>query len=169
MGQVKAAFTERMQEQVNLLTAITNTQSQHASDLISLQQKDKANQETFTDVQQRLTKPETAPSPPPRANSSTTAEERQPALILGGRADDQDAAITQQLAKDATASLQSDIDMQDAFVPGVRRGYLVVPYTARQQESEGNTYTLPKPYRKFDKPTKPPAQSIQMAKSSTYG
>ena len=138
VGQVEAAITERMQEQVNLLAAITHTQSQHTADLVSLKQKDKANQETFTDIKQRLTKLESAPLPSPlRANSSTTAEERQPALIMGGWADDQDAAFTLPLAKDAVANLQLDVDMQEAFV---KRGYLVVPYAPKQHESEGNMY-----------------------------
>ena len=77
-----------MQEQVNLLTAITTTQSQHTADLFSLQQKEKTNQDTFNDIQQRLSKLETTPLPPPKANSSTAADERQPALIMGGWAHD---------------------------------------------------------------------------------
>ena len=120
IGQVETAFADRMAEQVNLLTAITNTQTKHSSDLANLQNKDKENHRAFQEIQLRLTKLETTtPTSPPRANSSTTAEERQPALIMGGWADDQDAAMTLQLAKDAVASLQLDVDMEEAFVPGV--------------------------------------------------
>ena len=141
VGQVENAFAERMKEQVSLLTAITQTQTQHSTDLASLQQQDKHTRATITSIQDRLTKLEiTPPTLQARANSSTTAEERQPALIMGGWADDQDATVTLQLAKDAVTSLQLDIDMEDAFVPGVRRGYLVMPYTARRAETESNMH-----------------------------
>ena len=38
------------------------------------------------------------------------------------------------------AGLQLDVDMEKSFVPGVRRGYLVVPYMPRTNESEGNMH-----------------------------
>ena len=88
VSQVESQFTERMQEQVNLLTAITNTQSQHTNDLIALQQQDKHTQESIATIQERLVKLETQPQRQPHASSTTTAEDRQPALIMGGWADD---------------------------------------------------------------------------------
>ena len=130
-----------MKEQVTLLTAITQTQTQHSADLLSLQQQDRNTQATITTIQDRLAKLEVAPpAMQTRANSSTTAEERQPALIMGGWADDQEATTTLRLAKDAATTLQLDVDMEQAFVPGVRRGYLVIPYAARRAESEGNMH-----------------------------
>ena len=127
---------------MTLLTAITQTQTQHSADLASLQQQDKNTQATITTIQDRLTKLEVAPPTfQARANSSTTAEERQPALIMGGWADDQEATATLQLAKDAVTALQLDVDMEEAFVPGVRRGYLVIPYAARSTETEGNMHS----------------------------
>ena len=130
-----------MKEQVNLLTAITNTQSQHSTDLANLQLKDKANQDLFKDIQQRLTKLETHPTPT-RATSTTTAEDRQPALIMGGWADDQEANTTLQLAKEACHNLKLDIDMRDAFVPGLRCGYLLIPCKPGDQEPAQAMYTL---------------------------
>ena len=140
VGQVESAFAEHMQEQVNVLTAITNTQSQHTSDLIALQQQDKVNKETIITIQQRLEKLEANPPRQQHTKPTTTVEDRQPALIMGGWADDQEANSTLQLAKDAVASLQLDVDMEKSFVPGVRRGYLVVPYMPRTNESEGNMH-----------------------------
>ena len=116
VGQVEAAFTERMQEQVNLLTATTHTQSQHTADLIGLQQQDKVNQETFIDIKKRETTPAVLP---PRANSSTTADERQPELIMGGWADDQDASVTLQLAKDAVATSNSTWTCREPLCRGL--------------------------------------------------
>ena len=116
LGQVEAAFTERMQEQVNLLTATTHTQSQHTADLIGLQQQDKVNQETFTEIKKRETTPAVLP---PRANSSTTADERRPELIMGGWADDQDASVTLQLAKDAVATSNSTWTCREPLCRGL--------------------------------------------------
>ena len=135
IGQVETALTDRIAEQVNLLTAIANTQTKHSSDLANLQDKDKENQLTFQEIQQRLQKLETTPLGP-RLTSTSTTDDRQPAMIMGGWTDDQDAEITLRLANEACKSLQLDLDMDSAFVPGLRRGYLVVPYKPRQQESE---------------------------------
>ena len=140
VSNVESQFTERMQEQVNLLTAITHTQSQHTNDLIALQQQDKQTQASIATIQERLVKLETQPQRQPFASSTTTAEDRQPALIMGGWADDQEANTTLQLAKDAVKSLQLDVDMEEAFVPGIRRGYLVVPYGPRNKESDGGMH-----------------------------
>ena len=140
VSHVESQFTERMQEQVNLLTAITNTQSQRTNDLIALQQQDKHTQESIATLQERLTKLETQPQRQQHTSSTTTAEDRQPALIMGGWADDQEANTTLQLAKDAVKNLQLDVDMEEAFVPGIRRGYLVVPYGPRNRESDGATH-----------------------------
>ena len=84
VGQVETAFTERMPEQVNLLTAITNTQSQHTTDLIAMQQQNKLNKETITSIQQRLTKLESNPPRQPRTNSTTTVEDRAHYGGMGG-------------------------------------------------------------------------------------
>ena len=129
VGQVESAFTERMQEQVNLLTAITNTQSQHTTDLIALQRQEKVNTESITSIQQRLDKLESNPPKQPHTNSTTAVEDRQPALMMGG-----------QLAKDTVAKMQLDIDMEGVFVPGVRRGYLVIPYATHNNQTEGNMF-----------------------------
>ena len=110
IAQVETAFTDRMKEQVNLLTAITNTQPQHSTDLASLHTKDKANQDASQDIRQRLEKLEAQPLPS-RATSITTAEDRQPAVIMAGWADDQEAATTMDLAKEACNNLKLDIDM----------------------------------------------------------
>ena len=55
---------------------------------------------------------------------------------MGGWVDDQEAAATMQLATEACNNLHLDIDMQEAFVPGLRRGYLVIPYKPKVNENE---------------------------------
>ena len=46
------------------------------------------------------------------------------------------AASTLEAAKAMVAQLRLDIDFEEAFVPGIRRGYDIVPYTARSGEAE---------------------------------
>ena len=157
IAQVETAFTDRMKEQVNLLTAITNTQSQHSTDLANLQNKDKANQEAFQDIRQRRENLETQATSL-RANF-TTAEKMQPDLIMGGWADDQEAATTMHLATEACNNLHLDIDMQEAFVPGLRRGYLVTWSSHTSPKSVRMRVPCfpdsPRQSSKSSKPTKP--------------
>ena len=64
--------------------------------------------------------------------------ERRRALIMGGWSEDNTAASTLESAKAMVAQLRLDIDFGEAFVTGIRRGYVMVPYTARQGETEGH-------------------------------
>ena len=48
---------------------------------------------------------------------------------------------TQASRCNAVNSLKLDVDMSEAFVPGVRRGYLVVPYATRHMETESNMHS----------------------------
>ena len=59
---------------------------------------------------------------------------RRPALVLGGW--DPDTAATDMLenAKKLIQELRLDLDTEDIFVPGVRRGFAIVPYGARSGE-----------------------------------
>ena len=59
--------------------------------------------------------------------------ERRRALIMGGWSEDNVAANTLESAKVTVAQLQLDIE---AFVPQMRRGYVIVPYSARTGETE---------------------------------
>ena len=63
--------------------------------------------------------------------------ERRRALIMGGWAEDNVASNTLESAKAMVAQLRLDIDFGEAFVPGIRRGYAIVPYTTRPGETEG--------------------------------
>ena len=74
-------------------------------------------------------------------NKSTTLRshaegdgERRRGLIMGGWSGDNMAASTLLAAKAMVAQLRLDIDFGEAFVPGIRRGYVIVPYTTQCQE-----------------------------------
>ena len=62
--------------------------------------------------------------------------ERRRALIMGGWSEDNVAASTLESAKAMVAQLRLDIDLSEAFVPGIRRGYVIVPYSTRTGETE---------------------------------
>ena len=60
---------------------------------------------------------------------------------MGGWAGDQEVATTKHLAQEACNNFCLDIDMQDAVVPGLPRGYLVIPYKPKDNESEQTMYS----------------------------
>ena len=62
--------------------------------------------------------------------------ERRRALIMGGWLEDNVAANTLESTKAMVAQLRLDIDLSEAFVPGIRRGYVIIPYSARTGETE---------------------------------
>ena len=62
--------------------------------------------------------------------------ERRRALIMGGWSENT-AANTLESAKTMVAQLRLDIDFREAFVPKIRRGYVIVPYSACNGETEG--------------------------------
>ncbi|CAE7328182.1 pol [Symbiodinium sp. CCMP2456] len=71
-----------------------------------------------------------------RGSEGSTAEPVRPALVLGGWAAEQAASETLRLVKQHVAQLEIDLDMDEAFVPGLRRGFAILPLRARQGETQ---------------------------------
>ncbi|CAE7527033.1 unnamed protein product [Symbiodinium necroappetens] len=67
---------------------------------------------------------------------STTDGGRVPALIMGGWAPDTPASEVLQKANEMARDLQLQLNMTDAFVPGVRRGFVLIPLSPQDGESE---------------------------------
>ena len=67
----------------------------------------------------------------PAASRSNTEPSRRPAFIVGGWDGNQEAKVTLEKARTVLKELQVDVDMDDAFVPGLRQGYVIVPMTTR--------------------------------------
>ena len=63
-------------------------------------------------------------------------ENNKPALIMGGWDADQSASETLRLVKQHVEELEIDIDMADSFVPGLRRGFAIVPIAPRAGEDQ---------------------------------
>ena len=55
---------------------------------------------------------------------------------MGGWDADQSADETLRLVRDHIARLEIDLDMDDAFVPGLRRGFAIVPIANRSGEPD---------------------------------
>ena len=58
-----------------------------------------------------------------------------PAIVIGGWDSDQSAEETLQAVKQHLGDLQCDLDIEDAFVPGLRRGFAIVPIQPRLSET----------------------------------
>eukprot|EP00439_Symbiodinium_sp_Y106_P077815 s3121_g16.t1 len=63
-------------------------------------------------------------------------ERERPAIILGGYDADQAAEETLRLAKQTLTELQIDLDLAPMFVPGLRRGFAILPIEARTGEDQ---------------------------------
>ena len=73
------------------------------------------------------------------ANGNSTVDAdapRRPALILGGWPDDQAASDTHKKAKDILRQLDVPLDFSDMFVPGLKRGYAIIPLVQKWGETE---------------------------------
>ncbi|CAE7190571.1 NSNH, partial [Symbiodinium necroappetens] len=68
-----------------------------------------------------------------RTDGSTDSNPR-PAIVVGGWDNDQGGDETLRLVKQHLEDLQCNLDLQDAFVPGIRRGFAIVPIAPRPQE-----------------------------------
>ncbi|CAE7209250.1 unnamed protein product, partial [Symbiodinium sp. CCMP2456] len=67
---------------------------------------------------------------------STADTGRVPALIMGGWPPETPASEVLQKANEMARDLQLQLNMTDAFVPGVRRGFVLIPTTPNEGESE---------------------------------
>ena len=72
---------------------------------------------------------------PAGSSTSTDGGEKPPAVILGGWSEEQQAAVTLAKATDVIRQLRVNLDMEEAFVPGIRRGYVIVPFRPRMGET----------------------------------
>ena len=55
---------------------------------------------------------------------------------MGGWGDDSPAEETLNQVRQMVKDLRIDIDTEQAFVPGVRRGYAILPYEPREGEDQ---------------------------------
>ena len=71
----------------------------------------------------------------PQAAGGSGDNPRRPAFIVGGWDQNQEARVTLDKAKQMLQELKIDVDLEGAFVPGLRRGYVIVPMLPRRDEN----------------------------------
>ncbi|CAE7573262.1 pksJ [Symbiodinium sp. CCMP2592] len=121
VDNVESQVTRKMQQTINLLDDMTAKYAAHGD---MLQQLQEANRE----VNLRLERLEKGGGASSVAGSTTASDNsRRPALIIGGWDPDQDAATTKEAAGDVLKTVGAPIDLGPLFVPGVRRGYAILP------------------------------------------
>ncbi|CAE7546588.1 unnamed protein product, partial [Symbiodinium necroappetens] len=123
VDNVESQVTTKMQQTINLLEDMTGKYHYQQDVLKQLQE---ANRE----VQARLERLEKGGGASSIAGGSTappSEQGRQPALIIGGWDPEQEAHETKEAVEDILKSMQAPISTGGLFVPGIRRGYAILP------------------------------------------
>eukprot|EP00439_Symbiodinium_sp_Y106_P084709 s167_g26.t1 len=131
VDSVEQGVTSQMHKTMQMLNKITDNYDAQARSLEELK-------EAQREFEQRLKTVESRPvaSSTPGSTADTDAGGRQPALIIGGWNPDQAAEQTLQAAKDILRRLDVPLNAEDLFVPGLRRGYAILPIKGRPFETE---------------------------------
>ncbi|CAE7559288.1 PLRG1 [Symbiodinium sp. CCMP2592] len=128
VDNVENQVTRKMQQTINLLDDMTTKYASHGDILQQLQEANK-------EVNLRLERLEKGGGASSVAGSTAASDNsRRPALIVGGWDPDQDAATTKEAAMDVLKAVEAPIALDSMFVPGVRRGYAIVPIDDRLGE-----------------------------------
>ncbi|CAE6934778.1 unnamed protein product [Symbiodinium sp. CCMP2592] len=72
----------------------------------------------------------------PGGSTADTEAPKKPALIIGGWPDEQASTVTLQKAKDILRQLEVPLDYSEMFVPGLKRGYAIIPIPQKWGETE---------------------------------
>ncbi|CAE7205709.1 unnamed protein product [Symbiodinium sp. CCMP2592] len=137
MDTVEEKVGKQLERTLEKLAAMTDTQAEQSRVIAAVQAEQKETGGRLTQLEQKVHQLQL------HGGSSTADTEggghgmKQPALILGGWPDDSPATETLEKAKDMMNQLRVDLDMEAAFCPGVRRGYVIIPYKARPNETGG--------------------------------
>ena len=131
VDHVESQVTKQMQQTINLLDEMTNKHAEHGGILEQLQE---ANREVHARLD-KLERGGTASSVAGSTAAPPSEGGRKPALIIGGWDADQEAQTTKREASDILKSVEAPIAMDNIFVPGVRRGYAILPVDERPGET----------------------------------
>ncbi|CAE7709541.1 unnamed protein product, partial [Symbiodinium necroappetens] len=135
VAQVEANMEEHVKRTTNLLDAMTDRHC-HIEGTV------KQSTDAVDDVRRRLELLEGKFAAASFAASSTRTTDgggdggQRPAIVAGGWDADQDAETTLKLVKEHIERLQVDLDLQEAFVPGLRRGFAILPVNPREGEGQ---------------------------------
>ena len=127
---VEAIVTQQVQDTVRALDRVTKNYDSQAQALQEVR-------DAQAQLEFRLATLEAKP-PMSSAPGSTADTEggRKPALIIGGWHPDQAAEDTLKAAKEVLKTLEVPLNGDDLFVPGLRRGYAILPIHPKPFEDE---------------------------------
>ena len=131
VDHVENQVTQKMQQTINLLEDMTGKYNAHGEILKQLQEANKEFQLRLETLEKNGGGSTTAGSTAGHLSDGG----RQPALVIGGWSPDQDARDTKQAAEDILRSVEAPIDLGGMFVPGIRRGYAILPINELPGES----------------------------------
>ncbi|CAE7904274.1 X-element\ORF2, partial [Symbiodinium necroappetens] len=136
VAQVEANMEEHVKRTTNLLDAMTDRHC-HIEGTV------KQSAAAVDDVRRRLELLEGKFAAASFTASSTRTTDggtsdgvQRPAIVAGGWDADQDAETTLKLVREHIERLQVDLDLSEAFVPGLRRGFAIVPINPREGENQ---------------------------------
>ncbi|CAE7342434.1 PLRG1 [Symbiodinium sp. CCMP2592] len=129
---VESQVTQKMQQTLNMLDEMQNRGQKHDEILEQLQE---ANREFHHRISNLEKGGGSAIGSTDSTSAPTWGEAKPPALVIGGWDADQDAATTKEEAENILRSVDAPIPAQGLFVPGVRRGYAILPVDERIGET----------------------------------
>ena len=127
INNVESQITRQMQQTINMLDDMTSKYKQHGE---ILQQLQEANSEVKIRLE-RLEKGGGGSSAPGSTATPSTEGGKRPALAIGGWEPEQDARTTKQQAENVLRTVEAPILPDQLLVPGVRRGYAILPIDER--------------------------------------
>ena len=136
VGNVERALDEHVTRSTDLFDAMT---TRHCAMEMSVKKVNSS----YDEIKKRLDLLEGKFATAAFSGTSTKTTEgggpetsARPAIVMGGWDADQSANETLRLVKKHVEDLAIDLDMDEAFVPGLRRGFAIVPVTPRSGEPD---------------------------------
>ena len=138
VDSIEAGVTRQMDTTNKMLTLVTGNHDKQQEALENIRAKQDAQAASMKAFQGGLSLLEGKLKGSSLTGGSTADTEapKKPALIIGGWPEDQPAAETLKKAQDILRQLDVPLDFSEMFVPGLKRGYAIVPIPQRWGETD---------------------------------
>ena len=133
IGDVERHVSSKLDSALDMVKTLNQRQQQQGEAMEEREQKRSAQEAEIQNVLMRIERLEQKGTGDAGLGSLSLAEmgagmDRGPALIIGGWAEDQEADKTMALARNLLAKAAPEISMKGMFVPGIRRGFAIIPW-----------------------------------------